>query len=104
MSKDIEGIKEEFATDICNKLSVIEQVDWLTCTFQSQADQYEREKGEMVGDIIETINSVKLTAIRTHANDTTPEKAEVVNEWLMPEVKRNLIKSIAQKYGVDLSE
>jgi hypothetical protein len=55
-------------------------------------------------DIIELINSVQVSAPRRHANDTDPEKAEFLNKWLMPVVKKNITEAIAQKYGVDLSE
>jgi hypothetical protein len=104
---DIEGIVEEFVAltkgyigqdragneytlwDVCydhmhDQRVVGEMVtDWLRTTLQSQADQYEREKGEMVKEI--------LREVEEEAKDTFGNGAEVV-------------KTIAQKYGVDLSE
>ncbi len=58
---------------------------------RSQADERLRE---VVEEVIEIIESVQLIATKKHANDTTPEKAKIVNEWLMPEVKRNIIEAV----------
>ncbi len=60
----------------------------------AKATQADERLREVVEEVIEIIESVQLIATKKHANDTTPEKAKIVNEWLMPEVKRNIIEAV----------
>lgn len=61
---------------------------------QERQTSQEREREIVVDEVIEIIESVQLTATKKYADDTTPDKAKVVNEWLMPEVKRNIIEAV----------
>jgi hypothetical protein len=98
-TSDIEGIVEEFEKEFWdhgderygwvkhNNTIVQRQIDWLRTTLQSQADQYEREKGEILKACFDVVNTVNNYDNPKTANDCADE-----------------IKTIAQKYGVDLSE
>lgn len=91
---DIEGIVEEFNNKFphfvhyyerhtSGEHKLIDAKDWLRTTLKSQADKYEREKVEMVREIVAS----RFTEIFTDDVVTISD-----------------IKSIAYKYGVDLSE
>jgi len=83
---DVEGIVEEFIKwaesparpEDETKTYTQNAAEWIKIRLQSQADQYERQKGEMV--------------------------KEILDSGLVTKLFHNGIKDIAQKYGVDLSE
>ena len=85
---DVEGVVEYFRKQIqsVQRYSTIGQEDllsdWLRTTLQSQADKYEREKEEMVREILNNINEIEV----------------------VPHVSASVIQHIGRKYGVDLSE
>ena len=99
---DIEGIVEEFKTILKNQSIGDEPfqksyelmhfqpllIKWLRTTLQSQADRYEKEKGEMVREMLAGMGT---TNINQHPVD------------VVIKIENN-IKTIAQKYGVDLSK
>ncbi len=81
MSKDIQETINEIVNRNWRRDDEVSLAKEITNLFQSQADQYEREKGEMVREVLQE-----------------------VHEAVYSETVLNKIKSIAQKYGVDLSE
>ncbi len=82
----IEGIVEEFFnrffTDLSYKVQK-EQADWLRQALQSQADKYEKDKGEAVKEAFSHFSWCQECADGPICSEA---------------------KAIAQKYGVDLSE
>ena len=44
--------------------------------------------------VVGIIKSVQVNAQKMSADDTRPEKAKMINDWLMPEVKRNIIEAL----------
>ena len=56
--------------------------------------QLQKAQENTTKEVIEIIESVQLVATKKHKNDTTPEKAKIINDWLMPEVKRNIIEAV----------
>jgi hypothetical protein len=83
---------ELFNDDGWNMRMYQETKDWLRTTLQSQADKYEREKKEMVREMLLGINGVKNTS-------------EGSQDWFNGiRATRSVVETIAPKYGVDLSE
>jgi hypothetical protein len=100
MNTDIEGIVEEFEKEFWdngderygwvkhNNTIVQRQIDWLRTTLQSQADKYERE-----------IKELHDKAIHYPMRGTDGVADYKYNMGYL-----DAIKTIAQKYGVDLSK
>lgn len=99
-AKDIEGIVETFNEDVAamlfgeSEITNKQAVDIaLRKALQSQADQYETEKGEMVADIIKMADQLELECGKDGDKGT--------RQWMNFKGFRNTIRD---KYGVDLSE
>lgn len=96
MSKDIEGIVNNlkdwgWSTEGGKEAFTHAQMNQIRTTLQSQADQYERERAEMVREILKE-------CVTYGRND--PDGTNFEFEF----VHKEDIETIAQKYGVDLSE
>ena len=97
---DIEDIVEEFGLWARTPANPDEEMkpfvelaqDWLRTTLKSQANQYETEKGDIFKEIL--LFAPGLMNIQTR---------EVTHDLGVMEYMAR-IESIAQKYGVDLSE
>jgi hypothetical protein len=77
-------------------VSITEEIpNWLRTTLQSQADQYEREKGEMVSELF------KVLEYQNTERELNAEQHERMGIRL---ALQQFKLKFAQKYGVDLSE
>jgi len=93
-------------------LTAIEEIEpWLRTTLQSQADQYEREKGEMVRNVLKEIEEHKVIDGLSFEGSLPPAGifTQMMEDTNMIRANVNgvldvLKEAIAQKYGVDLSE
>jgi len=89
MSKDIEDVVKQFETKFFVKdgsipvETYVEVEHFIRTTLKSQADQYEKEKGEMVREILATA---------------------YFDDWECHVIDYVKVEVIAQKYSVDLSE
>ena len=107
-TREVEGMMDKFLdaeikwVDIENGLGkymlasqVIEQARKVFTEYQeSLHHQLQKAQENTIKEVIEIIESVQLVATKKHKNDTTPEKAKIINDWLMPEVKRNIIEAV----------
>jgi len=100
MSKDIEGIVETVEQIADDYLAIIKmhpsmKRSQLIGVLQSQADQYDREKGEMVRDIPNALHKYGAWLLVNY-EDVAPSERRAK--------KQEITETIAQKYSVDLSE
>lgn len=91
---DIEGIIDEVKRQAKIRKWNAPELDYVIReALQSQADQYEREKGEMVADIIKIADQLEAACNKDGDKGT--------EQWRAFKGFRNTIRD---KYGVDLSE
>lgn len=97
MPYDLPGIKPEWVEGGNSLMQSIARgcaSGILTTLLTEKEQELQKARADTLKEVIEIIESVQVTAQKMSANDTRPEKAKLVNDWLMPEVKRNIIKAI----------